>query len=68
MTNLLHQIDLFCQENGLSESQFGILSIRDKNLVPQLRGIGNSRPRRLWPETEQRVRSFMEAYSLGESA
>jgi len=62
MSNLLQDIEAFCQVHELSESQFGTLALNDKNLIPQLKGDNGKRPRRLWPETEARVRSWMASY------
>lgn len=60
---LLQEIEAFCAKHGLSDWQFGELALKDRHLVRQMRGVGNSRPRRLWPDTETRVRDFMAAYS-----
>lgn len=57
MPNLLDNIDAFIATHGLSESQFGVAAVNDKNLVRDLRT-----GRRLWPETESRVRNFMATY------
>lgn len=54
---LLDEIDTFVRVNQLSESAFGRLAINDWKLLRQLRA-----GRRLWPDTEGRVRSFMAAY------
>lgn len=62
MSNLLQDIEAFCQVHELSESQFGIMALNDKNLIPQLKGEGGKRPRRLWPETEAKVRRTMATY------
>lgn len=62
MSNLLDDIDAFIATHGLSESQFGVSALNDKNLVPDLRGDKGKRPRRLWPETEAAVRRFMATY------
>lgn len=62
MSTLLDDIATFCNAHGLSERQFGELVLNDKNLVPQLRGADGKRPRRLWPETEAKVRSEMAGY------
>lgn len=61
-TNLIDDITAFCDTHKLRDSQFGILALNDKNLVAQLRGEGSKRPRRLWPETEAKVRRFMATY------
>lgn len=62
MSDLLSDIAAFLDTHEMAESQFGILALNDKNLVPQLRGDDGKRPRRLWPETEARVRRFMATY------
>lgn len=62
MATLLDDIDAFIETHELKESQFGLLSLNDKNLLPDLRGDGERRPRRLWPETEAKVRRFMATY------
>ena len=52
-----------CQElaiarfNQLSESAFGRLAVNDWKLLRQLRA-----GRRMWPDTEDRVRGFMVTY------
>jgi hypothetical protein len=59
MATLIDDIEAFIKTHGLSERQFGVLALNDKNLIPDLRG---ERPRRLWPETEAKVRRFMATY------
>lgn len=66
MATLLDDIATFCSTHKLSERQFGELVAKDKNLVPQLRGDGGKRPRRLWPETEAKIRHGMAAYKPAE--
>lgn len=68
MADLLTDIAAFIDQHQLSESQFGVLALNDKNLIPQLKGDGNKRPRRLWPETEAKVREKMAAYRSRERA
>lgn len=46
----------------MAESTFGREALGDWRLIPEMRGDGGRRPRRLWPETEQKVRDFMAAY------
>lgn len=53
---LLAEIEKFCAEAGLSESQFGTLALNDKNFIPQLR---EGRDVRL--STVERVRAFIAA-------
>ena len=55
--SLLDEIDTFVRFNQLSESAFGRLAVNDWKLLRQLRA-----GRRLWPDTEARVRSFMATY------
>jgi hypothetical protein len=60
MPDLLSDINLFCETHGLSISRFGELALNDKGFVHQL---GNeAKPRRIWPETEAKVRRFMATY------
>jgi hypothetical protein len=63
MDNLIDQIDAFCALHGLSESQFGISALNDKNLVPQLR---SGRDVRL--STVARIKDWMAGYSPPSSA
>jgi aspartate carbamoyltransferase catalytic subunit len=37
MDTLIEEIAAFCARHGMSESQFGVLALNDKNLVPDLR-------------------------------
>lgn len=54
-TELLREIDEFMAEYRIGEHRFGILAINNGRLVERLRKGG-----RIWPETEERVRTFME--------
>lgn len=63
MANLLLDITQFCERHGLAETTFGHLALGDKPFVKQLRA-----GRRVWPETEQKVRDFMAAYVPPQSA
>lgn len=67
MSTLLDDVLAFCETQKLAESQFGVLALNDKNFVPDLRGDRRERPRRLWPETEAKVRHFMATYRPAES-
>lgn len=62
MHSLLSDIEAFCTTHKLAESSFGLQALDDKNLIPDLRGDKGKRPRRLWPETEGKVRRFMATY------
>jgi hypothetical protein len=62
MSTLTEDIAAFIQTHSMTERQFGELALNDKNLVPQMRGDNGQRPRRLWPETEAKVRRFMATY------
>jgi hypothetical protein len=59
---LLEDIQAFIEAHEITERQFGELATNDKNLVPQLKGERGARPRRLWPETEAKIRRFMSTY------
>lgn len=54
---ILHDIDLFLRRTNLSETYFGRQAANDWKLIAQLR-----KGRRLWPQTEQRIRAFMDSY------
>lgn len=57
MPTLLELIEAFCSKHELSDSQFGVQAVNDKNLIRDLRT-----GRRLWPETEDKVRGFMREF------
>ena len=52
----LSEIDAFLAETGLSEYRFGFLAAQNGRLVDRLRAN-----KRIWPETEVKVRAFMLA-------
>lgn len=45
----------------MKPTRFGELALNDKPLVAQL-----DTGRRVWPETEAKIRAFMETYQPGE--
>jgi hypothetical protein len=51
---LLSEIDKFLAAEKIGEHRFGILAASNGRLVERLRNGG-----RIWPETEEQVRSFM---------
>lgn len=51
---LLSEIDRFLAAEGIGEHRFGILAAKNGRLVERLRSGG-----RIWPETEEQIRSFM---------
>ena len=57
MADLLHEIEAFCDAHDIAPSRFGLIALNDKAFVGQLRA-----GRRVWPETEQKVRRFMATY------
>lgn len=57
MKNLATDIEKFLSETGLAESTFGEKALNDRHFVKQLR-----KGRRVWPETEQKIRAFMSEY------
>lgn len=63
MSSLLDDIAAFIEVHSMTERQFGELAINDKNVIPQMRGENRSRPRRIWPETEAKIRRFMSTYN-----
>jgi hypothetical protein len=60
MSTLLADIEAFLttHEASLSPTRFGELALNDRHLVHQLR----RGKRRLWPETEAKIRRFMATY------
>jgi hypothetical protein len=67
MQTLLSEIELFMSAHGLSHWQFGERALGDKHFVRQLRGE-TGKPRRVWPETEAKVREFMLTYRSEQEA
>lgn len=63
MENLLTDIEAFCEAHNLAPSRFGELALNDKPFVSQLR-----KSRRVWPETEAKVRNFMALYERERAA
>lgn len=55
MDNLIRQIEAFCADHDLTEGQFGLQVLNDKNFVKQLR---QGRDIRL--STAEKVRAFMD--------
>lgn len=54
-TNLLNEIDAFLAERKIGDHRFGVLAINNGRLLERLRS-----GRRIWPETADKVRQFME--------
>lgn len=54
---LLDDIEAFLDTHNLAPSTFGDEALGDRKFVVQLRN-----GRRLWPETEAKVRRFMATY------
>lgn len=59
---ILREISAFISTHEMAESTFGREATGDWKLIRELRGEGRSRPRRLWPETEAKIRHFMLTY------
>ena len=53
--DLLSEIEAFLAESAMGASYFGKKSVGNSELVPRLRA-----GRRVWPETDARVRSFLK--------
>jgi tRNA-dihydrouridine synthase len=62
-TELVATIDRFLASAGMSEITLGRKALGDPHFVRQLRN-----GRRLWPETEAKVRRFMAAHSNNAAA
>ncbi len=57
MASINHEIETFIAANNMGAATFGHLAMGDRHLVRQIRA-----GRRLWPETEAKVRAFMARY------
>lgn len=61
MSTLLPDIETFLRETGMSERAFA-RSIGNGAFFQRLRSVDKrGRPRRVWQETEQSIRAFMDA-------
>jgi hypothetical protein len=56
-SDLLSDIEDFLEAHGMAATTFSQEALRDRHFVRQLR-----QGRRVWPDTEQRVRKFMAEY------
>lgn len=63
MGTLASDIEKFLQRHDMVPTRFGLLALNDKAFVGQVRN-----GRRIWPETEAKVRQFMDEYRPAESA
>lgn len=61
-SNLLTEIEAFIATHRMAESTFGRDALGDWRFIDELRGKGRDKPRRIWPETEAKVRHFMATY------
>lgn len=52
----------------MAESTFGRDALGDWRFIAELRGGPGKRPRRVWPETEAKVRRFMATYRPQQAA
>ncbi|WP_249258679.1 hypothetical protein [Sphingobium yanoikuyae] len=59
---ILKEISAFIATHEMAESTFGREAAGDWKLIKELRGEGRARPRRLWPDTEAKIRHFMATY------
>jgi hypothetical protein len=57
MKPLLSDIEAFLKAHGMAPTRFGDLALGDRHFVRQIR-----EGRRVWPETEAKVRRFMATY------
>ena len=57
---LIPEIDRFCERHGIAPTTFGLKAVNDGKLVERLRNGG-----RMWPETEERIRSYIAGHNRG---
>lgn len=55
--SLLADIEAFLTTHDMAPTRFGVGALGDRHFVKQLR-----KGRRVWPETEAKVRRFMATY------
>lgn len=65
---LLADIEAFIATHQMAESTFGREAVNDWKFISDLRGGEDRKPRRLWPETEAKVRRFMATYRPEQAA
>jgi hypothetical protein len=63
MASILEDIEAFIAAKEISPTAFGDMASNDRHLVRQLRS-----GRRLWPETEAKIRKFMAEYTPDQSS
>lgn len=63
MEQLIADIDAFCIAHNVSPTELGLGALNDRPFVAQLKA-----GRRVWPETEGKVRRFMEEYKQDAAA
>lgn len=51
---ILTEVEAYLAASGMAPTSFGLATLKDRHFVRQLRG-----GRRLWPETEAKVREWM---------
>lgn len=59
---LIADIEAFIKTHEISEAKFGTLALGDWRFIRDLRGSPEKAARRVWPETEGKVRRFMATY------
>lgn len=65
---ILSDIEAFIAAHGMAESTFGREALGDWRLISEMRGTERRKGRRLWPETEAKVRRFMASYQTEQAA
>lgn len=63
MEHFLTEIEAFCERHQMAETRFGDLALKDKPFVRQVR-----EGRRVWPETQDKVRAWMAAFEAQQQA
>lgn len=61
--SFIQTVDAFLERTGMAPVTFGREAMNDPHFVRDLRN-----GRRLWPETEAKVRAFMASYDPGRKA
>ena len=59
MSDLIQEIESFLGRTSMAQSTFGYKAVNDGKFVERIKSGG-----RYWPETEQKVRDFIQSYQI----
>lgn len=59
---ILQDIEAFLSATGMTKTEFGLSALNDGKLIDNLRD-----GRRIWPETEKKIRDFIKSHRAPEA-